>query len=303
MRKAGFTAMNLSTLSYYWREAFSSMFRNAWLSLASVGTVTISLLILGISLLLVMNAQAFTRSLESGVEIRVFLDSGLSKVDVRDMERELKKTPGIATVEFIAKEEALTEMKKNLGDRQDILEGLEEENPLPDAFRVKAEKADDVPALAAELEKVKGVDQINYGRGMVEKLLAVIKWVRLAGGGLIIVLGVAALLLISTTIRLSLFARRKEIGIMKYLGATNWFVRFPFLLEGMILGCTGAVIASALIYLGYISLVNRLDEVLPFVTLVTDRETLLTVIGALLGLGVLVGILGSAFSIRKFLKV
>ncbi|KJS14516.1 MAG: cell division protein FtsX [Peptococcaceae bacterium BRH_c4b] len=295
--------MNLSTLSYYWREAFSSMFRNAWLSLASVGTVTISLLILGISLLLVMNAQAFTRSLESGVEIRLFLDSGLSRVDVRDMERELKKTPGIATVEFISREEALEEMKKNLGDRQDILEGLEEENPLPDAFRVKAEKADNVPALAAELEEMKGVDQINYGRGMVEKLLAVIKWVRLAGGGLIIVLGVAALLLISTTIRLSLFARRKEIGIMKYLGATNWFVRFPFLLEGMILGFTGAVIASAMIYLGYISLVNRLDEVLPFVTLVTDRDTLLVVIGGLLGLGVVVGILGSAFSIRKFLKV
>jgi len=279
------------------------MFRNAWLSLASVGTVTISLLILGISLLLVMNAQAFTRSLESGVEIRLFLDSGLSRVDVRDMERELKKTPGIATVEFISREEALEEMKKNLGDRQDILEGLEEENPLPDAFRVKAEKADNVPALAAELEEMKGVDQINYGRGMVEKLLAVIKWVRLAGGGLIIVLGVAALLLISTTIRLSLFARRKEIGIMKYLGATNWFVRFPFLLEGMILGFTGAVIASAMIYLGYISLVNRLDEVLPFVTLVTDRDTLLVVIGGLLGLGVVVGILGSAFSIRKFLKV
>ncbi len=295
--------MSLNTLGYYWREAFLSIFRNGWLSLASVGTVTISLLILGISVLLVMNAQAFTKSLESGVEIRVFLENGTTREDIREMERELKKTPGVATVEFVSREEALEEMRENLGDRKDILEGLEEDNPLPDAFRIKAERADDVPALASGMEKLEKVDQVNYGRGMVEKLLAVIKWVRLAGGGLIVILGVAALLLISTTIRLSLFARRREIGIMKFLGATNWFVRFPFLLEGMLLGFVGAAIASSLVYLGYVSLVNRLDEVLPFVTLVTDRQILLYVIGGLMGIGIVVGALGSAFSIRKYIKV
>ncbi|GBF35549.1 cell division protein FtsX [Desulfocucumis palustris] len=295
--------MSLNTLGYYWREAFLSIFRNGWLSLASVGTVTISLLILGISVLLVMNAQAFTKSLESGVEIRVFLENGATREEIRDMEKELKKTPGVATVEFVSRDEALEEMRENLGDRKDILEGLEEDNPLPDAFKIKAEKANDVPALASQMEKLEKVDQVNYGRGIVEKLLAVIKWVRLAGGGLMVILGVAALLLISTTIRLSLFARRREIGIMKFLGATNWFVRFPFLLEGMILGFVGAAIASSVVYLGYVSLVNRLDEVLPFVTLVTDRQILLTVTGGLMGIGIVVGALGSAFSVRKYIQV
>lgn len=303
MRKAGYTAMSLNTLAYYWREAFSSIYRNTWLSLASVGTVAISLLILGISVLLVLNAGEFTRSLESGLEIRVFLKSDLDKDKIRDMEKEIKKMSGVSTADFISREEALEEMKKNLGDRKDLLEGLEEDNPLPDAFRVKAQQAGDVPDLAAGLEALEGVEQVNYGRGVVEKLLAVIKWVRLAGGGLMAVLGIAALMLISTTIRMSLYARRREIGIMKFLGATNWFVRFPFLLEGMLLGLAGAAIASSLVYLGYISLVNRLNEALPFINPVTNQEIILAVVGGLVGLGVIIGALGSAFSISRFLKV
>lgn len=303
MRKAGSTVMSLNTIIYYWREAFSSIIRNSWLSLASVGTVTISLLILGISVLLVMNAGEFTRSMESGLEVRVFLEDDLDKDKIREMESDIKKMTGVSTAEFVSREEALEEMRESLGEREDLLEGLEKDNPLPDSFRVKPAQAGEVPELASRLETLEGVEQVNYGRGVVEKLLAIIKWIRLAGGGFMAVLGIAALMLISTTIRMSLYARRREIGIMKFLGATNWFVRFPFLLEGMLLGLAGAAIAASLVYFGYMSLVDRWNETLPFVRLVTDQQIILTVVGGLVSLGVVIGALGSAFSISRYLKV
>jgi len=194
-------------------------------------------------------------------------------------------------------------MKKSLKNRRDVLEGLQNENPLPDAFKVKATRADLIPQMAAVLEKLDGVDQVVYGHGLVERLISATRWLRLAGAGILGILCLAAVFLISTTIRMSVFARRKEISIMVLLGATNWFVRFPYLLEGMILGFLGAVLAGSAVYLGYMSLVNYIDQSLPFIHPVTDQETILAVLGGVLGIGLVIGALGSIFSIRRFLKI
>ncbi len=295
--------MSFNTLTYYWREAFASIFRNSWLSIASVGTVAVSLLILGFFSLLVVNANNFTRDLESGLEIRAFLKDGQSKDSIKKIKSEIDKISGISMAEFIPKEQALEEMKKSFGNRKEVLEGLQNDNPLPDGFRVRVSQADQIPVLAGKLSAIAGVDQVVYGHGLVERLVTATKWVRLAGVAILVFLCIAAIFLISTTTRMSVFARRKEIGIMILLGATNWFVRFPYILEGMILGFVGAVFAASAVYVGYISLSAYLEQSLPFVQPITDQETILTVLGGIMGMGLLIGAIGSSFSIRKFLKI
>lgn len=294
--------MSFNTLIYYWREALYSIFRNSWLSIASVGTVAVSLLIVGIFAMIVINANVFTREIESGLQIRVFLKEGQSRESIKKIEGSIEKISGVSMVDFISRQQALEEMKKNFGDRKDILEGLQNDNPLPDAFNVRTVQAEAIPAVASTIESIEGVDQVIYGRGLVQNLVAATRWVRLAGAVVLTILGFAAIFLISTTIRMSVFSRRKEIGVMILLGATNWFVRFPYLLEGMILGFLGSVLAGLAVYAVYISLINYIQQSLPFIHPITDQKTILTVLGGILAAGLFIGALGSSLSIKKYLK-
>jgi len=295
--------MRLSTIRYYFREAFQSILRNSWLSAASVGVVAVSLLILGSSLLLVLNANNIAANLESSVEISVFLKDGATPEQIRSLEIRLRSMPEVSQVNFVSKQQALEEMKKNFGDKQDILAGLEDKNPLPDAFRIKTFTVEQVVPLARQIAAYEQVDQVRYGQGVVEKLLALSRWIRTAGLVAMVLLGLAAVFLIATTIRLSVFSRRKEIGIMKILGATNWFVRLPFLLEGMILGLAGSFLAVGAVYGAYFSLAGNIQLSLPFMQLVTDRRLIMPVMEGLLVLGLVIGAAGSMISMHRFLKV
>ncbi|SFG61997.1 cell division protein FtsX [Desulfotomaculum arcticum] len=295
--------MNLNVIKYYLREAARSMLRNSWLSLASVGTIIISLLILGSTVLLVMNVRHVATSVESSLEITVFLEDDLSDETLDQMEEEIKFVPGVASVDFVTKQQALVDMKASFGDKAGLLDGLEKDNPLPNSFRIKTTRAEIVPEAARQMEKMNGVEQVRYGQGVVEKLLSLTHWVRIWGSITIVVLGVAAIFLIATTIRMSVFARRREIGIMKMLGATNLFVRMPFMLEGMILGLAGGLVAVLIINFSYLSLLNKVIVTLPFIQLLDDPTTIYQVLGGLLGLGFGIGAIGSSISLRRFLKV
>ncbi|WP_018085470.1 permease-like cell division protein FtsX [Desulfurispora thermophila] len=292
-----------NTIVYYWREAFTSIGRNSWLSLACVGTVAVSLMVLGCSVLLALNAAALAADLEAAVEIRVFLKDDLAPDELRRWQKEIESWPEVSLVEYVSKSQALEEMKKKFADRREILQGLEENNPLPAMLRVKTHRADQVAGVAGRLASFSGVEEVNYGRGLVEKLVQVVRWVRLFGLGLVAALAAAAVFLVSTNIRLSVFARRREIGIMVFLGATNWFVRMPFLLEGMLLGLAGAVIAAGAVYFGYRQLLAALQTALPFVQLVADWRLIYQILGGMVVAGVLLGSLGSVISMRRFLKV
>ena len=295
--------MSLNTFKYYLREAWTSLLRNSWLSVASVGTIIISLLILGSSLLLVLNVSYLTATVESSLEITVFLADGLKQNQMDQIAEEIKFIPGVTTVQFVSRTQALEELRTSFGERADILSGLDNDNPLPDSFRVKTRQADQVPAVAKQLGNISGAEQVRYGQGVVEKLLSLTHWVRLWGSITIVLLGLAAVFLISTSIRMSLFARRREIGIMKMLGATNFFVRMPFMLEGMLLGLVGALVAALIINFGYLSLLSKVIVSLPFIQLISDPVTLYRVLGGMLGLGFIIGALGSALSLHRFLRV
>lgn len=277
------------------------MFRNGWLTLASISIVFVSLVILGGSVLLMLNADYLTQRLESEVEISVFIDEDANSNVVAQLGEKIKTTAGVDSVTLVTKEQGLKEMQKSFGDRGELLDNLEK-NPLNDTYRIKAKEATLVPALAQSFEKLPGVEKVRYGKGLLEKLLTITHYVRVSSLGVMVVLGIAAVFIIATTIRMSVFSRRREISIMKYLGATNWFVRAPFLIEGLVLGLVGSLLAVTVVNFGYLALINQMKVSIPFISLVSGGQALDMLLAVLLGIGVFIGVFGSTISIHRFLK-
>ncbi|RPF49403.1 cell division protein FtsX [Thermodesulfitimonas autotrophica] len=296
--------MALRILWRWWREAFVSLFRNGWLAASATGMVLVSLFLLGFVSLFALNAAHFSRLVENQVEVAVFLQDNLAPDLVRQLGRELRQIEGVAQVTFVSKEEALAKLKRDLGDKSGLLSGLEEQNPLPDSFRLRPKDAAAVPLIAKEAAALPGVEKVRYGEGVVEKLVKITNSVRLAALALVALFGLAAVFLIVTTIRLSILSRQEEIGIMKLLGATNWFIRGPFILEGLIIGTSGALLATAILYWGYAALVGQIEQAaLIFFQPVTEKAVLLPVFGAIFGAGLILGALSSALSVHRFLTV
>ena len=295
--------MKIRTFEYFIKEAVGSLKRNRLMSLASVSTVALSLLILGMFLVMVINLNNMASNLESQVQISVYLNEGLSDMEIREVGTRITKLAGVNQVIFINKEEALNRFKQRLGEQQSILKALDGNNPLPNAFEVKMDKPEGVKPVAQAIAQFKGVENAKFGQEVVEQLFALTKMVRIFGVVLIGFLALAALFIISNTIRLTVFARRKEIGIMKYVGATDWFIRWPFLIEGMILGFGGALVAVVLLNQLYGALIQQVYESLAFLPLIPQYPFITTISIVLMLVGTLIGALGSNISLRKFMQV
>jgi len=292
----------LSLWFYSWRQCFQSLFRNFGLALASAGMVAVSLFLLGSFFLLGINAEQLVQGLEEGVEIGVFLEPEANRSYV---ENELQNLEGMEGFDFVSREEALKDMSRELGDEA-MLEDLQGEyNPLPDTFLVRADRAELVPELTSKISEIEGVESADYGGELLNRVLSLAYILNLAflvASGLLIA---ASIYLVVTSIRLSLLTRAEEVGIMKYLGASDWFIRFPFLLEGMIIGFMGALFSVGFLAAGYYYLVDALQQVdLIFLQQpVTSSSELLPVWLGLLATGTLIGGIGSFLSLRRFLKV
>lgn len=290
-------------MEYFIREAVSSLRRNGLMSFASVSTVALSLLILGMFLVMVLNLNNMASTLESQVQISVYLQDGLSEHEMREVGTRITKLPGVVQVNFIDKEEAMKRFKQRLGEQQSLLNALGEANPLPNAFEVKVDRTDRVKPVAQAITQLKGVENAKFGQEVVEQLFALTRMVRIFGLVIILFLALAALFIISNTIRITVFARRKEIGIMKYVGATNWFIRWPFLLEGMMLGFGGALVAVLCLNETYGVLIHQVYESLAFLPLIPQYPFITNISVVLLVTGTVIGALGSTISLRRFMKV
>ena len=295
--------MKISTAEYFITESLNSIRRNGLMSLASLMTVALSLLILGVFIILVMNLNHMASVLESQVQVTVYLQDSLKEVEVREIGTRITKLPGVTRVNFIAKEEALNRFKQRLGEQQGLLAELGEANPLPNSFEVKLDRPDRVKPVALAIAQLKGVEAARYGQEVVEQLFSLTRMVRIFGMVLIMFLGLAALFIIVNTIRLTVFARRREIGIMKYVGATDWFIRWPFIIEGVLLGFLGACIAVLPLTQFYSILTGQVYESLAFLPLLPKYPFMGYVNTFLLCAGIGIGALGSVISVKKFLKV
>jgi len=293
--------LSFSSLGYVIKETALSLKRNAWMSLASISTVGISLLILGFAFALVYNTNRITTTIESDIEISAFIQLDLTRDQVQVIKNKIEAFDGVKSVELLTKEQALQQFQTSLGN--DVLSNLGGNNPLPDKLTIKAQNAKQVKDLAGRVEGITGVDKVRYGQGIVERILLFTHWVRWLGFAMIGLLALGSVVLISITIRLTVFARRREIQIMKFVGAADWFIRWPFLLEGMLLGLAGAAVASVIVDYGYLGLVAYLKQNLAFIPVSNDGSFILQLTLLLLGSGTLIGALGSIISLRKFLKV
>ena len=295
--------MKISTLEYFVREVFNSLKRNNWMSVASVGTVAVSLFIFGMFLMLVMNMNKMVESLESQVQIKVYLKDNFSRDDARALELDLKNMQGVEKVTFIPKEEAMEKFKERLGDQKTLLEALDDTNPLPDSFEVMLIQPELVKTAAEAIEKYEGVEAAKYGQDVMEHLFDITRLIRIFGFALMFVLALATLFIIANTIRLTVFARRKEIAIMKYVGATDWFIRWPFVLEGMVMGLFGSLIASIILRFSYAGITAKIYSTLAFFPLIPEYPFLDYVTCVVMLGGMIMGAIGSAVSIKRFLKV
>lgn len=294
--------MRPGSIIYFLREAFKSLSRNRLLSFATISTVAISILILGFAVLLTINASALMNYLESDVEIVAFLEKDLTKSQISDVKQDLTAITGVKSVNFVSREKALDKLQESYGGKEYNLKETLGKNPLPNSFEIKADDPHNVTRIAAQVKKIDGIYKVNYGQGVVERLFKVTRWVRIISMALIILLVFAAVFLIATTIRLAIFARRKEIYLMKLIGSTDWFVRWPFFIEGVFLGAVGGLIAILMLAAGYGSLVNHMD-VLFFLPLVTNPQTLGNVYLGLLICGAVLGVMGTWISLNRFLNV
>ncbi len=290
--------MRLRTIKYFFKESFTSLVRNRWMSLASIGAVASALIILGSFLLLSVNFDHILKDVESQVEITAYLEDSVEQARISQLKKDFAAISGIKEVEFISKEMALEEFKEQVGE--DLLEGIE--NPLPNSFRIKVNDPHEVALVAEKIEKFSGVDEVKYGKGIVEKLFNIIYWVRMIGLAIMVVFAAVSIFIISNTIRLTVFARRREINIMKYIGATDWFVRWPFLIEGMVLGLIGSSLAVAILGIAYKYLYITVKLNIPMISLLPIEQFYNYAFG-FLGIGMLIGAFGSSFSIKKFLNV
>lgn len=296
------TAMKFSTVKRHFRESIKSLGRNSWMTIASVSAVTVTLILVGVFALIMMNLNKVATDLENDVEIKVLIDETADQAAEKALIEKVKKLPGVSEMTYSTKEDELTKLVKDFGDDFKL---FEQSNPLRNVIYVKAADPQQTAKVAKTIDKYEYTYDVMYGEGKVEKLFNFLNISRNVGIVLILGLLFTAIFLISNTIRITIIARRDEIEIMKLVGATNSFVRIPFLLEGMWLGILGSIIPIAVVTTLYHNIYKIIAPRLQgeLVQLLDFSPLVYQVSGLLLLIGVLIGIWGSFMSVRKFLKI
>ncbi len=302
--------MNWSSFKYLARQGLHSMVKNRLMSVASIGVLTVCLLITGVAGLFTLNVGSLMDYLGSQNETVVYLDEDLTEEGLAAVDSALRSISGLREVTYVSKDEALDRMKESMGENAylfDVFEGSE--NPFLANYRVVLDDVSDLPEIQPQLEAIEGVSSVGAPMQLSQMFTSIHKGVSLVCIILVAVLGFVSVVVISNTIRLTVFARRKEINIMKYVGATNGFIRLPFFVEGVTVGLIAGVISTVVVLGGYqLLLVFAVDlpgfwGTLLAGTLLPLSRVWYLVLGGFLLFGMLIGSLGTASSIRKYLKV
>ncbi|MDW7739170.1 MAG: permease-like cell division protein FtsX [Bacillota bacterium] len=295
--------MFISGFIYIIRETIKGLYRNRWMCITSTGVVVVTLLMLGLFMLVNLNIGHITDTVKEQVEIVVYIDDRANQDVLSRLEQNLRSHRDIEEVRYVSSEEHLNRLQSQLGA---MLEGYDTDldNPLLASYEIKTVVPENVVALAGEIELYEGVTSVFYGQDYVENLFAVTRVLQYVGLALMAGLSITAVFLISHTIKLTVMMRKKEIAIMKYVGATNWFIRWPFLLEGLMMGFVGAVLPLiALYYIYQYSVDWVVANNLFFLSLLPVQMVIIELAKYLVPLGTGLGILGSTFSMGRFLRV
>ncbi len=295
----------IKNFGYFLLVSLRSLVRNRWMSLASIGVVSVTLLLLGIFIIVNYNVDLFARQIKEQVEIVVHVKHETTDDDLERLRVRIIEIPEIREVRFVSRREALERLKESFGDKAYLLDGYEDDelNPLRDSFEIRTTIPEDIPVVARRIQSFTAVEWVDYGEDILEQLFTVTQGIRTGVFFFAVILGFTALFLIANTIKLTVINRSDEIMIMKYVGATDWFIRWPFLFEGMIMGLMGAVIPLVALNYGYTVLAEWLQTQVMFLAFVPSQMVIYEASRILVPMGVLIGGAGSMFSTHRFLKV
>lgn len=302
--------MKWSSFKYLARQGLHNMINNRLMSFASVGVLTVCLIITGVAGLFTANMNSLMMYLRSQNEVVVYLDENLDEAGLASVDSALRSISGLKEVTYVSRDEALDLMRDSMGDKADLFDVFEgEENPFLANYKVVLQDVGQMDEIVPQLESISGVVDVNVPTGLSDLVVNIHKAVTVISVGLVVVLGFVSIVVISNTIRLTVFARRKEINIMKYVGATNGFIRLPFFVEGIAVGLIAGLISSAIVLGGYqLLIIYSVDfpafwgSILNSVLLGMD-QVWWKVLVAFLAFGSLIGSVGTATSIRKYLHV
>lgn len=294
----------MNRLGYTLKQAFRQIYRNRAMSLASIFAITAMLLILGLFFILIINVNMAAESVKSDYNtIEVWLLDETGTEEIQTMVESVKEWDDVTTVDFRSKEDALTILKERWGESGYLLDGLQQ-NPLPNSIIITVADIEKSAAVAVKAETLEGIEGVKYYKDTVDKLIRITNGMQLAAIIIMIFLVIVSVVVVANTIKLTVFARSEEIMIMKYVGATNWFIRGPFLAEGIMIGIISAMISVGMVGLIYSKIHSVIGTELVTILSAPLVPTLFMVgnlFWIFMALGISIGSCGSIVSMRKFL--
>ena len=296
--------MKINTILYFIKDAFTSLKRNKTISIASVITVLITFFVLGIFVLVANNINKGINNVQNKVELKIFLKDDIKLIDQREIEIKLREIQGVKDVIYQSKEDEYKNFQNTTNENEGLLKGYTlQNNPFSASFTVKLESPEYASAVSEGIKDFEGIETIGDQQELVDKIVSIVNGVKIVGFGLFIILVGVSIFLIMNTTKLTVYSRRREVGIMKFVGATDWFIRWPFVIEGMVIGFIGATLACGVLFAAYNGLVRWIASQLVFVSLVPATYIFSTLSWQFMLGGILVGGIASIISLRKFLVV
>ena len=302
--------MTLSSFGYLLKEGGRNIKANRQMSVASIGVLVACMLLIGAAVLFTMNVNSIMGYIESMNEMVVFVEDDADQATIDALGQSLKNDRNISSVTYTSKEEALEEQMGMMEDAAGLLEGLQgDENPLPASYSIQVKDLELLDETVARINNMTGVNYAVAPTDVAATLVDVKTGVSTAGLLIVAILGMVSVIIVSNTIKVTVFNRRKEISIMKYVGATDAFIRIPFLVEGMVIGLVSALLAFGLLWAGYDYVLRWLGETgsswlqMAYANLIPFDAMALKLLSGFAGAGVGFGVLGSLFFLGRYLKV
>ncbi len=300
--------MKPSSIKYYFREAFSGLVKNRLMTIASIATVAACVFIMACSFCMVDNLRYVLHQMEDSIGIAVFLKGDMTGQEVEKLKDTISAIDHVREVKYVSPDDALDELKKEWGAEEGVLDGFDgENNPLSNSFEISLDAIENQANVLAQLQKLEGIDNIRHAQTETEVLLKLNKIIKITGVLVITILATISIVIIFNTIKISVYTRRNEITIMKYVGATDWFIRWPFIIEGILIGFVGSIIPIAVAWPMYGKFIDLIYTYIPLIKNIATFKLGIEIFSILFPIailfGILLGVIGSVSSIRKYLKV
>lgn len=296
--------MKINTINYFINDAFKSLRRNKTISIASIITVLITFVVLGVFSLVAENANIAIADVQSKVELKVYLKDDIKLIDKREIEVKLREQEGVKSVQFESKEDAYNNFADSMGDSSGILQGYTiDNNPFPESYVVALDDADYAQDVTDAIKEMEGVEDVSDQQELIDNVQSVVKGIRIVGGILFVILVGVSIFLIMNTTKLTVYSRRREIGIMKFVGATDWFIRWPFIIEGMVIALIGALLSTVVVFFLYKFTVGIIASKMLMVKLVAPSYVFVSLLWKYVLSSIVIGGVASFAALRKFLVV